>query len=98
MTVAEIWERFTFDGRAILVKPKDWESWSKSGIALQVVFPELHRRAAVWIIRHQGQFLLCRDTEGLVGGYPVIGPLDAAEKVSANDLLPWIRAVGNREG
>jgi hypothetical protein len=97
MTVSEIWDRYAFNGRAVIIKPKDWSAWSMSGEPQPVVFPELHRRSAVWIVQHQKRFFLCRDTEGLVGGYPVVGPLDAAEEISANSVLAWIRQVGNRE-
>lgn len=97
MTVAEVWAGYNKDGRAVIIKPKDWDAWSMEKTAQPVLFPELHRRSAVWIVQHQGEYLLCRDSEWLVGSYPVMGPLDAAEEISANGLLVWIRAVGNRE-
>lgn len=97
MTVGEIWARFNVDGRALLVKPREWDAWDgRSKEPLPVAFPELRRRSAVWIVQHQGRFLLCRDTEYPLA-YPVIGRMDAGEIVTAAELPVLLRTVATRE-
>jgi hypothetical protein len=96
MTVGEIWSRYSQDGRAVIVKPRDWEAWDPKSEPVPVAFPNVRRRSAVWIVQHLGMFLLCRDMEFPIA-YPVVGRVDAGYPINEDNLLAVMRAVGMGE-